>query len=376
MKTLVAHRQFFTLILTLLLTPFVLVGCGEIEEENNQPAIAVIPDQTLGVGDTLSMAVHITDADSDDTHTIRAVSNDASVATATVIGRILSIWGIGDGVATIIIDATDDSRQENAAATPVLFRVTVKKNNQPVIAAISDQTLDVDDRRTVVVNITDADLWDTHIIGASSDDTAIATVAVNGITLTITGREGGVATITVDATDDSRQENAAATPITFRVSVGCQILPLDEDYEGTPIVFGAGNRGCVLLSDGNLVAVACFWDKFMVAGGSVLTSRWAPVKFAGGDLINERFALIPDGKLSEFEVGKPRSGTIKVLNNGFRFVVDVPKQDFETIAGDLEIRDYFLDVDGVCEVRPRLNRDLVEVLTGLVEDMIFIMRNN
>ena len=33
MKTLIAHRKFFTLMLTVLLTPLVLVGCGEIEED-------------------------------------------------------------------------------------------------------------------------------------------------------------------------------------------------------------------------------------------------------------------------------------------------------------------------------------------------------
>ena len=33
MKMLVAHRKCFTLILTVLLTPFVFVGCGEIEED-------------------------------------------------------------------------------------------------------------------------------------------------------------------------------------------------------------------------------------------------------------------------------------------------------------------------------------------------------
>ena len=41
------------LILPFLLTLFVFVGCGEIEEDNNQPVIQAIRDQTLDVGDTL-----------------------------------------------------------------------------------------------------------------------------------------------------------------------------------------------------------------------------------------------------------------------------------------------------------------------------------
>ena len=71
----------------------------------------------------------------------------------------------------------------------------------------------------MVVNITDADVGDTHTISASSDDTTIAAVSVNNTTLTISGIAEGTTTITVSATDDSGKNNAAATPLTFQITV-------------------------------------------------------------------------------------------------------------------------------------------------------------
>ena len=142
MKTLVAHRKFFTLMLTVLLTPLVLVGCGEIEEEennqpvivekNNQPVIAAISDQTLEVGDEASIEVNITDADADDTHTISAVSDDTAVATVSVSNTILTITSIADGTTAITVSAKDNSGQDNAEATPLSFGITVKDPYTPL----------------------------------------------------------------------------------------------------------------------------------------------------------------------------------------------------------------------------------------------------
>ena len=75
--------------------------------------------------------IDITDADVDDTHTIRASSDDTAIATLLVEDTTLSIKGIADGTTTIRINVTDDSGQENAAATPLTFRVTVKDPYTP-----------------------------------------------------------------------------------------------------------------------------------------------------------------------------------------------------------------------------------------------------
>ena len=226
MKMLVANRRFFMLILPFLLALFVLVGCGEVEEDNTQPVIESISDQTLDVGDIVEMNVSITDADVDDTHTIRAASSDTGVVITSVNGRTVSITGLAAGVATITVSVTDDSGQDNAAATPLTFRVNVEKNTQPVIEVIPDQTLDLGATLEVTVRVADTDSDDTHTMSVISDDTNVATVLMRDTIFIIEAVGAGVATITVSATDDSGQENAAATPLTFKVTVNELYTPL------------------------------------------------------------------------------------------------------------------------------------------------------
>ena len=233
MKMSVVNRKFSILILPFLLASFVLVGCGEDDEDNNrlvednnrpvednnQPVIEAIPDKIVDADGAVTVEVNITDVDGDDTHTIRASSNNKAIATVSAKNTTLTINGIAGGMATITVSVTDNSGQENAAATPITFEVTVDANSQPVIQAIPDVTLDAGAESTVAVNITDADIDNTHTISASSDDTAIAAVSVQNTTLIISGIAEGTTTITVSATDDSGKNNAAATPLTFQVTV-------------------------------------------------------------------------------------------------------------------------------------------------------------
>ncbi len=118
----------------ILLTSLFLVGCGETDNDtkaevvvNNQPSIGAIPDQTVDAGAETTVAVNVTDADADDTYTIRASSNDKAIATVSVKNTTLTINGVAGGLATITVSAIDDSGQDNAAAVPVIFTLTVNE---------------------------------------------------------------------------------------------------------------------------------------------------------------------------------------------------------------------------------------------------------
>ena len=97
-------------------------------------------------------------------------------------------------------------------------------NNPPSIQTFGETTTDrmltltVNSRRTVEVYITDADDDDTHTVGASSENTTVATVSVADTTLTIRGIAAGSTTVTVTATDDSGHDNAAAS-LVYAVTV-------------------------------------------------------------------------------------------------------------------------------------------------------------
>ena len=121
-------RQVFSTTLSILLfTSLFFVGCGASEEDNSQPSIGTISNKTLNVGDETRLEVIITDADVDDTHIIRASSSDTTVATVSVRDTTLTITGVEVGNADITVSATDDSGQNNAAAIPLTFGVTVNE---------------------------------------------------------------------------------------------------------------------------------------------------------------------------------------------------------------------------------------------------------
>lgn len=107
-----------------LVTSLVFMSCGAFDD-NSQPEIEPITDKTVDAGGNRSVNIYITDADVDDTHTIRAFSDDTSIATVSVKADSLTITGVAVGTTTITVSATDDSGQDNAAATPVTFAVTV-----------------------------------------------------------------------------------------------------------------------------------------------------------------------------------------------------------------------------------------------------------
>ena len=111
---------------TLLLISPSFVGCGAFQDNNSQPSIEAIADQTLNVGDKTTVEAIINDADLDDTHAIRAFSDDTTIVSISVSHTTLTIEAVVTGTATITVLAIDDSEQDNASATPAEFRVTVK----------------------------------------------------------------------------------------------------------------------------------------------------------------------------------------------------------------------------------------------------------
>ena len=128
MKSTPLLGQIFNVtLLIFLFTVCFFVGCGASEDDNSQPSIETINDKTLNVGNETTVEVNITDADIDDTHIISVSSDDTTVATVSGRDATLTITGVEAGNTTIIVSVTDDSDQDNAAAVPVTFQVTVNE---------------------------------------------------------------------------------------------------------------------------------------------------------------------------------------------------------------------------------------------------------
>ena len=143
MKMFVRKLKDFMLILSLLITSLLLFGCGESEEDNNPPMIEAIPDQMLDVGNALEVSVRITDTNNTFI-TYEITSNNSDVATVSIHERqsvsssetgsmiwlTLTITAVDAGEAIITVSAKDNSLEENAEATPVVFKVTVNKPSE------------------------------------------------------------------------------------------------------------------------------------------------------------------------------------------------------------------------------------------------------
>ena len=94
-------------------------------------------------------------------------------------------------------------------------------NAKPTVQAIADQALIIGDTVEVTVSVADSNATDTHTLSASVSNQA-ATVAVDGMVLTVHAINSGVATVTVTATDSSGRDNDTSEPATFDITVASE----------------------------------------------------------------------------------------------------------------------------------------------------------
>ena len=236
----------------------------EVAVSNSRPVVEEpVSDQTLSPGESLTLAVTVTDADAGDAHEVAAESDDAAVAVeVSEDGTELTLTGVSAGEATIEVTATDDSGADNAASAPATFAARV--NTRPVVEPIEAQSIEPAGEPVVVaVAVTDPDAGQEHEVAAESDAGAVAVeVSEDGTELTLTGVSAGEATITVTATDDSEADNAVSEPVEFAVvsnaaptaeddmaltgeytAVEIDVLANDTDPDGQPLTVESATNG-------------------------------------------------------------------------------------------------------------------------------------
>ncbi len=161
--------------------------------------------QTVDVADKFS--------DTDDL-TFSAMSNDTDIATVGVANDSeVTVTPVAAGTTTITVTATDIAGQ-TAEQT---FSVSVTNPAPTTVGTMDNMTDLVENGSPQTVNVATSfnDPNDTLTFTATSDNTAIATVAVMDSVVTVTPVAVGTATITVTATDIAGQ----TAKQTFSVSV-------------------------------------------------------------------------------------------------------------------------------------------------------------
>lgn len=384
---------FDVTLLTLLSASLFLVGCGASEDDNSQPFIETITDKTLNVDDEMTVEVNILDVDVDNTHIIRAFSDDTTVATVSVRNTTLTITGMAAGTTTVTVAVTDDSGQDNASAAPVTFNVTVNEPPQPLIYrgectvgmrlkpgescsygrgitffVRQDGTVCRESELPVYREVFGVNVK----IGKICGDYDIERDESFGTNFAASKNPDGSWTI-------DRSPGTRSWPTDDIPGTPCQIPPLDEDFRLTPVIFEFLGNTCALLSDGDFVVFACRQRASLfpiVVGGQVHSPTEARVEFGGGDVLNKDGAIISDGELTEFEVSDTIEGVIELKNNRSTFSINVPKQDGLTIKGFQQLSG--LKAIGTEEVvcLSDIDNTILAELAALAEDMLDIMRNN
>jgi hypothetical protein len=186
-------------------------------DPNDPPAVTPITDQTVTVGESITVPVTVTDADGD-TVSISAVVDPVSQATVTLSAtNSLVITGAQEGTATVTVTASDGT--ESVEET---FELTVEPspNELPTIGAINPQTCVAGDTLSVDFTADDPDGGDLTVTPASSGAAATVSLADDD-TLEINCVQAGTANINVVVEDDE----GGTTNTAFTVTVSAANEP-------------------------------------------------------------------------------------------------------------------------------------------------------
>ncbi len=182
---------------------------------NRAPAAAdSVPDPSVVVGATLpvDVAPHFADPDGDPL-TYAASSSDPAVVSVSMDGSVANLVASAQGSATVSVTATDPG----GLSAHLDFAVSVP--NRAPAAAGSVPDLSAPLGTTVAVDMepyfVDPD-GDTLTYAASSSDSAVVSVSMDGSVANVTGAARGSATVSVAATDPE----GLSARLDFAVTVG------------------------------------------------------------------------------------------------------------------------------------------------------------
>ena len=158
-----------------------------------------IPDETVEVGDTASVDVsgYFSDPDGDSL-SYQAESSDTELATVSMSRSVVTVEGVGKGVATVKVTASDP----DGLAAQQRFDVTVPNRAPEILDSIPGVEPDVGG--TAVLNASwyfiDPD-GDSLSYRAATSNAMVATASVSGSVVTVSAVTKGGAKVTVTASD-------------------------------------------------------------------------------------------------------------------------------------------------------------------------------
>ncbi len=250
-------------------------------------ALDTIPSRTLLAGNTLEfdLARYFDDPDGDSL-TFTAASANIGVASVELVGSTLTITARAPGSTRVTVTVADPA----GMAIQQLFSVTVPNREPVAIGSIPGRS--VEPRQAVTVDVSPFfDDPDGEVLSysAASSNRGVATAAVAGATVTLTGVSVGTASITVTATDPGGLTAQQRFSVTVRAAndapevvstIPDLSLTVDEvrawrgadhfrDPNGDPLTYAAGSSNAAVVLA--LVSGAEFGIGAVSVGSAVVT---------------------------------------------------------------------------------------------------------
>ena len=314
----------------------------EVTVPNRPPEVpGVIADLEVEVDSvvTLEVAVFFTDPDGDDLE-YAAASSDTTRVGVAVSGSTVTVRGVAAGAATMMVTARDPEGLSAAQS----FEVTVPNRAPVAVGMVAGLEVAVDS--AVAVDVTayfvDPD-QDELEYSASVLDSTLATVAVSGSMVTVTGVATGSTTVTVTARDPEGLSGVQSFAVTVpnrapeavgtigpRVvernkSVSFDVSPYFADPDGDDLAYSATS------SSTSRASVEVSGNSVVITGGRI---GRATITVTAHD---------PDGLTAEqvFEV------RVRQRNRAPRRVGTIPDQTAkEDGTTSVDVSPYFADPDG------------------------------
>ncbi len=189
-----------------------------VTSPDNQPPepTGTIPDETLNADEsvTVQLSSYFDDPDAD-ALTYTPTVSQTGVATASVSGNSVTVTGMARGTATVTITARDAGGLDATQA----FDVTVSNSAPEEMGTVPATTIAANTSATIDASsyFRDRD-GDQLSYTAETSAAGVATAAVSGSTVTISGVAPGTAVVTVTARDPGGLEARQQASVTVRTT--------------------------------------------------------------------------------------------------------------------------------------------------------------
>lgn len=169
--------------------------------QNRPPIIAAISSQTVRVGESVEVALSISDPDGDATTFSAASDTPGTAAAGPSDATHVRVTGVAEGKANVTVSVGDGRGASTSTTFAVQVDPAAAQNNPPTIGQINDVSVNAGQSQTVTITYNDPD-GDVLNINVASDNAGVANAVRQGeTTIVVTGVAGGTATVTVSADD-------------------------------------------------------------------------------------------------------------------------------------------------------------------------------